>query len=244
MERLRIRKRRAGMLLTAFSLVFALDAVALPACDNSQRYPKSLAFDGVRPLVYPESAFAAGVEGNVVYQYTVNDRDELVPRCLVNGTGSDELDNAVLARYSHATAIWPKRSARSPATVYQESNVASLVREGELRDAIHETVDGVQAFRPEAARQVGEPVYSTEAIADNDEGDVSVIANFNDRGEAVSVWIRKSSGYAILDRATMVAMLETKLKLRSSYVKVQRTFSFRQTGKSACNVAASAVSSN
>ncbi len=238
-----IRIPRIGALLIAAGFGWSIDARAIPACDSSQRHPVALAFKGTRPLAYPDSAYAAGIEGNVTYQYTVDDAGVVSMRCLVGGTGSDELDNAMLERFSHATAILPRdRSRHRPDTVYQDSAVASLVRESELREAVHESSGGAQAMSLELVRHGAQPVYPPEAMADNEEGDVSVIARFSEQGEALSVAIVKSSGYPLLDRAAMVAMLETQLKLRPAEIRVQRSFAFRLAGKSVAKPAASPAS--
>ena len=214
---------------TSMLAVVAFAADPIPTCEEAMRYPRSVALEPLPPLRYPSAAYEAGAEGNVVYQYTLAADGSVSIRCIVSGTGSRELDAAVLARVSGAQAILPRDYdyLRDRDVVYQESTVVSYKREFRARRMTQAIDEGPEKFERLKPIYAPTPVYPRESLDKGQEGTVTLMAVFDGAGHVGEVRVIQSSGYPLLDGSAMAAMAFVQLPASGASVRVQRTFNFK-----------------
>ena len=199
--------------------------INIPICSETISKPRSVAFEPLRPWTYPEIAFEKGQEGNVVYQFTIDVDATVVLKCMVVGTGSSDLDDAILSRYGGAKAILPRDYSfeRDKDIVYQDAIVASYKREYRSRQ-VGNDIKSYDKMKPLFAP---DPVYPGESLNKREEGTVEVIGQMNISGRVESVQITRSSGYPLLDGSAMAAMSFLQIPASNTSLRIKRVFTFK-----------------
>ena len=215
-----------GLAVGLFPLVGVTNENQLSVCSDTLKNPRSVAFEPLPPWKYPDTAFEQAKEGNVVYQYTVDVDATVVLKCMVTGTGSEELNHAVLARYVGAKAILPRdyNFERDKDIIFQDSFVASYKREYRSRQI---TDDGIKSYNQIKPLRAPDPIYPAEALDKKQEGMVEVIGQLNMAGRIESVQVITSSGYPLLDGSAMAAMSFLQLPASNTPVRIKRVFNFK-----------------
>ena len=228
LNKLALRGRPWWLAWASLCSVGMVDAQPIPpTCEAIQQRPRSLVFESLGALVYPEESFRDGEEGNLVYQYRLVNRSGVIAVvCIVSSTGHPRLDAALLKRLANAKVLLPKSFDwdRDGGTVYQDSNAAGVLAESLRRQK--DDADLIRTYEPSDVISAPAPPYPRDAVARGLEGEVTVVARVTAAGAVDGVTLIKSSGHATLDSAAMTAMLFIRFKPRDRAIRIQRIFNF------------------
>jgi outer membrane biosynthesis protein TonB len=214
-----IRALACATALCVHSFSFAQDAVS--RCASILPDAPALSRRSGPSAKYPDTAFAAGKEGTVGYQYKLIDAaGRSTVDCIYRSSGDAELDAAVVQRLNATTYYLPVAFdwQRDAGQVYQNTLTLSWNAENLARTKPYENIA--------VDRLLYEHPFTLPKLPYSIQGEGLFRGHVNPDGTMKMVSMLKSSGDLLVDGLAMTTMLAYKFKPGEAF-SFDRTFIFK-----------------